>query len=99
MLPETLQLAAITQLNISYKLTYEDSDNIEFLENVVNWEEAVIQIILAVPSILFVEFESWQGRSRLFRIPKNLVTLARQKFEDEPAVISYIRSKIRSSAL
>lgn len=96
-----LRLTSITTFKITYSFASTEFEDIDFFTNVrVNWEEIVIQTILAVPSITSMDFVTrWEIFRKLYQIPENLVNRARQEFQDEAAVYSYVRSEVRNCNL
>ncbi|KAJ3488142.1 hypothetical protein NLI96_g3044 [Meripilus lineatus] len=99
-LPEMLRLTSITEFNFAYSFALTAQEDVAFFNHVmVDWEDVATQIILAVPSIISMEFDSrWdaEGFTKIFRIPKNLINRARQNFQDEAAATSDVRSNVRS---
>ena len=96
-----LRLTSITTFKITYNFASTEFEDIDFFTNVmVDWEEVVIQTILAVPSITSMDFDTrWEIFRKQYQIPENLVNRARQEFQDEAAVFSYVRSEVRSCNL
>lgn len=95
-----LRLTSITEFNFAYSFALTAQEDVAFFNHVmVDWEDVATQIILAVPSIISMEFDSrWdaEGFTKIFRIPKNLINRARQNFQDEAAATSDVRSNVRS---